>query len=97
MQLRQGVSHLHLEIQGLATNLPCAIVYPSELASVLISSRKPEEEAPNDPRFIPARRFGTDEEIAGAILYLASRSGSYSNGLILTTDGGRLSVMQGTY
>jgi hypothetical protein len=35
--------------------------------------------------------------MAGAILYLTSRAGSYSNGLILTTDGGRLSVMNATY
>ncbi|KAK1147897.1 hypothetical protein N8T08_000412 [Aspergillus melleus] len=72
-------------------------IYPSELASSLIGNRKPEEEAFEDPRFIPARRFGGDEEMAGAILYLASRAGSYSNGSILLTDGGRLSVMTGTY
>ncbi|EXJ77054.1 hypothetical protein A1O3_10212 [Capronia epimyces CBS 606.96] len=72
-------------------------IYPSELASVLIQSRKPEEEPVDDQRFIPARRFGGDEEMAGAILYLSSRAGSYSNGLILVTDGGRLSVMSSTY
>lgn len=72
-------------------------VYPSDLAAVLISSRKPGEEAAHEDRFIPARRFGGDEEMAGAILYLTSRAGSYSNGLILTTDGGRLSVMNATY
>lgn len=73
------------------------IVYPSELSLGLISSRNPAEESPDDQRFIPARRWGTDEEMSGAILYLASRAGSYSNGLILTTDGGRLSVMGSTY
>jgi NAD(P)-dependent dehydrogenase (short-subunit alcohol dehydrogenase family) len=72
-------------------------VYPSELASVLIQNRNPEAEASDDQRFIPARRFGGDEEMAGAILYLASRAGSYSNGSILVSDGGRLSVMTGTY
>jgi NAD(P)-dependent dehydrogenase (short-subunit alcohol dehydrogenase family) len=64
---------------------------------VLIQDRKPEEEVFGDQRFIPARRFGGDEEMAGAILYLASRAGSYSNGSILITDGGRLSVMTSTY
>jgi NAD(P)-dependent dehydrogenase (short-subunit alcohol dehydrogenase family) len=73
------------------------LVYPSELASVLINTRKPEEEATTDERFIPARRFGGDEEMSGAILYLASRAGGYSNGLVLTTDGGRLSVIGSTY
>ncbi|KAJ5554114.1 hypothetical protein N7513_004073 [Penicillium frequentans] len=82
---------------GIRVNAIAPGIYPSELASVLISSRKPEEEAFNDDRFIPARRFGEHEDMAGAILFLTSRAGSYSNGLILTTDGGRLSVMTGTY
>jgi NAD(P)-dependent dehydrogenase (short-subunit alcohol dehydrogenase family) len=72
-------------------------VYPSVLASALIANRTPEEETIEDQRFIPARRFGGDEEMAGAILYQASRAGSYSNGSILVTDGGRLAVMTGTY
>ncbi|KAJ5958827.1 uncharacterized protein N7479_005977 [Penicillium vulpinum] len=82
---------------GIRVNAIAPRVYPSDLAAVLISSRKPEEEATHDDRFIPARRFGGDEEMAGAILFLTSRAGSYSNGLILTTDGGRLSVMNSTY
>ncbi|CRL23926.1 Short-chain dehydrogenase/reductase SDR [Penicillium camemberti] len=82
---------------GIRVNAIAPGVYPSELASALIGNRKPEEEAFEDQRFIPARRFGGDEEMAGAILYLASRAGSYSNGSILLTDGGRLSVMTGTY
>lgn len=72
-------------------------MYPSDLASVLINSRNPAEESFEDQRFIPARRFGKDEEMCGAILFLTSRAGSYSNGLVLTTDGGRLSVMGSTY
>ena len=72
-------------------------VYPSDLASTLIYDRKPEEESVDDERFIPARRFGGTEEMTGAILYLTSRAGSYSNGFILVTDGGRLSVMTATY
>ncbi|KAL4931488.1 SDR family NAD(P)-dependent oxidoreductase [Aspergillus undulatus] len=82
---------------GIRVNAIAPGIYPSDLAAVLIQSRKPETEAADDDRFIPARRFGGDEEMAGAILYLASRAGSYSNGLILVSDGGRLSVMTGTY
>ncbi|KAJ5308659.1 hypothetical protein PENANT_c053G11496 [Penicillium antarcticum] len=82
---------------GIRVNAIAPGVYPSELASALIGNRKPEEEAFEDQRFIPARRFGGDEEMAGAILYLTSRAGSYSNGSVLLTDGGRLSVMTGTY
>lgn len=88
-------SHWEIVIlQGLTRYLS---VFPSDIAAGLIGDRKPENEGPDDARFIPARRFGGDEEMTGAILYLASRSGSYCNGSILVTDGGRLSLMPGTY
>ncbi|KAH6720625.1 short chain dehydrogenase/reductase family [Leptodontidium sp. MPI-SDFR-AT-0119] len=46
---------------------------------------------------IPATRAGTEEDIAGAVLYLASRAGSFVNGCILLPDGGMLSVRPGSY
>ncbi|CAI6297959.1 unnamed protein product [Periconia digitata] len=46
---------------------------------------------------IPARRTGGQEDIAGAVLYLASRAGSFLNGCILLVDGGMLSVRPGSY
>ncbi|KAL3417085.1 short chain dehydrogenase reductase [Phlyctema vagabunda] len=46
---------------------------------------------------IPATRAGTEEDIAGAVLYLASRAGAFVNGCILLPDGGMLSVRNGTY
>ncbi|KAK7910875.1 short chain dehydrogenase [Apiospora marii] len=82
---------------GIRVNAIAPGLYPSDLASVLINNRNPAEESFEDQRFIPARRFGKDEEMCGAILFLTSRAGSYSNGFILTTDGGRLSVMGSTY
>ncbi len=72
-------------------------VFPSEIADGLIRGRKPEEESVDDPRFIPTRRFGGDEEIGGSILYLASRAGAYCNGSVLMMDGGRLAVMPSGY
>ncbi len=38
---------------------------------------------------IPARRFGKAEELANAVLYLASDEASYVNGINLPVDGGR--------
>lgn len=72
-------------------------MFPSEIAQGLIANRDPGTEAFEDPRFIPARRFGGDEEMAGTVLYLASRAGAYCNGMVLVNDGGRLSVMLSSY
>ena len=63
----------------------------------MIGNRDPSKETHDDPRFIPARRFGGDEEMAGMILYLASRAGSFCNGMVLMADGGRSSVMLSSY
>ena len=37
---------------------------------------------------IPAQRWGSPEDIAGAVLYLCSPAADYVNGSILTVDGG---------
>jgi len=46
---------------------------------------------------IPMQRPGTDQDMAGAILYLASRAGAYVTGNVVITDGGRLSIHPATY
>ena len=42
---------------------------------------------------IPTGRFGTPQEIAKAIVFLASPSAAYINGVNLAVDGGRLSCI----
>jgi len=39
-------------------------------------------------RRVPAQRVGTDEDMAGAAIYLASRAGDYVVGATVTVDGG---------
>ena len=73
------------------------IGFPSEMADQFIQKRDPATENVDDPSFIPARRFGGEEEMGGTVLYLASRAGSFCNGLVLVNDGGRLGVTQSTY
>lgn len=46
---------------------------------------------------VPERRAGDAEDLAGAILYLASRAGAYINGNVLVTDGGRLGIVPASY
>jgi 2-deoxy-D-gluconate 3-dehydrogenase len=39
---------------------------------------------------IPEARWGSPEDIAGAILFLASKDADYMNGTIMNVDGGWL-------
>lgn len=61
-----------------ADRFTCVLVFPSVLATGLIEGRDPSKEHHSELRFIPARRFGGEEEMAGTVLYLASRAGSVS-------------------
>jgi NAD(P)-dependent dehydrogenase (short-subunit alcohol dehydrogenase family) len=42
--------------------------------------------------FAPARRLGTAQEIAAAIVYLASPEAAFTQGVVLPVDGGRVAV-----
>lgn len=73
------------------------LVFPSEMADALIKTRDIESEQYDHPDFIPARKFGSTDEMAGTVLYLASQAGSFCNGLVLVMDGGRLTVALSSY
>jgi NAD(P)-dependent dehydrogenase (short-subunit alcohol dehydrogenase family) len=45
---------------------------------------------------IPAKRIGTDEDMAGAAIFLASRAGDYVVGDTITVDGGLVNASLGT-
>ena len=44
-------------------------------------------------RRVPARRWGDSDELAGAVVFLASPASDYVNGQILYVDGGLLAVV----
>ena len=44
-------------------------------------------------RRVPARRWGDPDELAGAVVFLASPASDYVNGQILYVDGGLLAVV----
>jgi 3-oxoacyl-[acyl-carrier protein] reductase len=46
-------------------------------------------------REIPARRFGVDGDLDGALLLLASDAGRYMNGATVVVDGGQLIALRG--
>jgi NAD(P)-dependent dehydrogenase (short-subunit alcohol dehydrogenase family) len=48
-------------------------------------------------KLIPEGRAGSETDIAGVVLFLTSKAGSYMNGNVVVCDGGRLSVVPSTY
>lgn len=45
----------------------------------------------------PSERTGSEQDIAGTILFMASQAGAYLNGEALVTDGGRLAQLPSVY
>ena len=49
------------------------------------------------PSMVPLERAGNINDMGGLILYLASLAGSYANGTVFVTDGGRLGLFPSAY
>lgn len=83
-----------------AYRIRCNVLAPglvrSELAEGVIGTLEGEG-GEVDERIIPAGRTGGEEDVAGAVLYMASRAGAYLNGSVVVVDGGRLGVLPSTY
>ncbi|KAL2784447.1 short chain dehydrogenase/reductase family [Aspergillus keveii] len=74
---------------GIRGNTLSPGVFPSNLAGTPANYAMTAE-GTFPMELIPLRRAGTDQEMAGTILYLASRAGGYVNGHVLVVDGGNL-------
>lgn len=59
-----------------------------------ISKMTDEEKA---ARISPLGRAGNTEDMAGCILWLASKAGAWIDGMVVVTDGGRLCALPSTY
>ncbi|KAJ7037722.1 hypothetical protein C8F04DRAFT_952371 [Mycena alexandri] len=80
---------------GIRSNVLAPGVFPSEMTSGLFPGVGLGPAAFIDS--VPLKRAGTEEEMAGAILFLASRSGAYVNGAVWLVDGGRVGSFASSY
>ena len=71
--------------RGITCNVIAPGFFPSRLASGLIEILGGQDTL---ERRNPRRRLGVPEDIAGVVLFLCSRAGSYVNGEYISVDGG---------
>ena len=69
-------------------------MFPSEMNPSGGDKRK---EGDVDHANIPMGRFGTEEEMAGLLLFLASPAGGYVDGDIVVIDGGRVGKVPSSF
>ena len=67
-------------------NVYVTAIAPGAFASNM--NRDARDKADQVAKAIPSRRIGTDEDMAGAAIFLASRAGDYVIGSTLVVDGG---------
>ncbi|KAI0113027.1 NAD(P)-binding protein [Daldinia grandis] len=87
------IKHLSVALPqwDIRANVICPGLYPSEMSAPII------EKGGIGKDMVPLERAGDEKDMAGAVLYLASRAGAYCNGTVLVTDGGRLTTFPSTF
>ncbi|KAK3381585.1 hypothetical protein B0H63DRAFT_209196 [Podospora didyma] len=90
---------------NIRANCICPGLFPSEMSAPIVNQIYAANVAlaaggavdPSvDKTSIPLGRMGDDLDMAGQILYLASRAGAYCNGNTILVDGGRLGTFPST-
>jgi NAD(P)-dependent dehydrogenase (short-subunit alcohol dehydrogenase family) len=85
---KAGLIHLtrRMALRLIEDHIVVSAIAPGAFSSDMnIEARDHGEEV---AKHIPAKRIGTDEDMAGAAIYLASRAGDYVVGATLVVDGG---------
>ncbi|KAA8642770.1 hypothetical protein EYZ11_002948 [Aspergillus tanneri] len=88
---------------GIRFNIIAAGLFPSDMSEPLFAPFKIDKEKAIDEEgafarsYQPAERAGKVDDMAGTVLYLASRAGSFVNGSVMLVDGGKIATMPATY
>jgi NAD(P)-dependent dehydrogenase (short-subunit alcohol dehydrogenase family) len=85
---KAGLIHLtkRMALRLIRDNIVVSGIAPGAFASDM--NRAARDHGDELARRIPARRIGSQEDVAGAAIYLASRAGDYVVGQTIVVDGG---------
>lgn len=85
---KAGLIHLtrRMAARLIEDHIVVTAIAPGPFASDM--NRDARDHADNVGRRVPAGRIGTEEDMAGAAIFLASRAGDYVVGSTVTVDGG---------
>ncbi len=92
---KAGLIHLtrRMALRLIQDNIVVSAIAPGAFASDMNTTAR--DHADEVAQRIPARRIGTDEDMAGAAIYLASRAGDSVVGATIRVDGGVSDVRGG--
>lgn len=87
---KAAINHLTrlIAVQEARYNIRCNAVLPGMTATDAVMHRLSEDFRQQFLRHIPLGRMGLPEEIAAAVVYLASEEAAYVTGQLLTVSGG---------
>ncbi len=85
---KSGLIHLtrRMAAKLIEDNINVTAIAPGAFASEM--NRVARDHADEVSKWVPSKRIGTDEDMAGAAIFLASRAGDYVVGSTVTVDGG---------
>jgi NAD(P)-dependent dehydrogenase (short-subunit alcohol dehydrogenase family) len=85
---KSGLIHLtrRMAARLIKENINVTAIAPGAFKSDM--NKAARDHADEVARRVPARRVGTDEDMAGIAIYLASRAGDYVVGATIAVDGG---------
>jgi NAD(P)-dependent dehydrogenase (short-subunit alcohol dehydrogenase family) len=85
---KAGLIHMtkRMALRLIGDHIVVSAIAPGAFPSDM--NRAARDQADELAKLIPAKRIGTDEDMAGAAIYLASRAGDYVVGSTIIVDGG---------
>ncbi|ROV92550.1 hypothetical protein VMCG_08949 [Cytospora schulzeri] len=91
-QLATALTRYNIRFNVIAPGL-----YPSEMTTEIVKAAEQLPIAEKAVRVSPLGRPGNSEDMAGCVLWLASKAGAWLSGTVVVTDGGKLGVVPSSY